>query len=101
MRVRVRFVEEWEHMTVRMFVLREVGDRSEWLLDDGSWLITEQGVVAPPNAGLRLPEEAVDAMAEALHPRAGHKVEVTRLEEALAVERERVDRVLAKGEHSG
>ena len=91
---RAAIVDDFATMTVRLHVGHWIGDQAHFLMEDGAWRTIDRGQASPPGAGLVLPEGAVAAIADAFHPRAGHKVEVDRLSEALAVERQRVDRVL-------
>lgn len=79
----------------RLVLYRVRGDRKlDVMCEDGTIQTIDEGVMEPPNAGWAIPSQALAAVAEVFHPYAGHKVEVKRLEEALEVERRRVDRVL-------
>ena len=63
------------------------------LMDDGSFQHHDEGT-APDNAGIFLPRAAVKALVESLAPDATAG-EIGRLEEALKIERARVDQILA------
>jgi hypothetical protein len=82
--------------TVRLVLWRELGDgRIEVFCDDGTVQAIGEHEVGPENAGWQIPHEALPAFAKALGHHAPHAVEIKRLEEALKVERDRVDRALA------
>jgi len=93
--------DEFDFGHMRLLVGVPRGDGMDVLLEDGSWQYLGPGEASPPAAGIVLPHEAVDAIAAALHPRAGHRVEVDRLVEALELERKRVDRVLDRALANG
>jgi hypothetical protein len=86
---------DWAGMGDRLILHRRVGDRFEVvteIAEGGHAVITE----VTPNErveGIRLPEGVIDAIAEALHPGPSSS-ELRVLNEALNLERDRVDRVL-------
>lgn len=81
--------------TVRLVLWRDRRDgHVEVFCDDGTIQTIHESEAGPDNAGWQIPYEALPAFAEALGKYAPHRVEVERLEEALKVERARVDKVL-------
>ena len=92
---RAGLVDDLSMTITRLHVVQRIGgDELRHLMSDGSWLTTSMHEATPLGAGLTLPRDAIDAIAEAFHPRAGHQVEVDRLVEALEVERRRVDLII-------
>lgn len=83
----------------RLVLWRNYGDRVQVVTgfsEDGQPVMAEhEPGVAWDFHGFALPVEAVDSLGESLRP-GPSRGEVTRLEDALAVERKRVDDVLAK-----
>jgi hypothetical protein len=83
--------------SVRVFLHRRLGDAIEVVtgFDEAGRPVVERHEVdvAPDFRGLLIPAEAVAALAEVVKPGPG-EAEVARLEEALAVERGRVDAML-------
>lgn len=91
--------DDWAVGGSRLFLVREAGpDDIEVVTgftDDGFAVITRQGrAVRTDFPGLLIPRDALDSLGALLRPDAGGP-EVRRLEEALAVERARVDQLLA------
>lgn len=86
-------------MRVRLHMLDRGLSEARYLADDGSWRLPAEGHRAS-NAGLVLPYEAVEAIGEAVETFLGHAshaaTEARVLREWLAVERERVERMLAR-----
>ena len=71
----------------------------EILLEDGSMLKIEEGVMPPQNAGIKFHYAALEAIAEALQAHLGNalpsQAEVAILREVLTKEQGRVDAILA------
>jgi hypothetical protein len=100
--VQARFLDEptFANDRVRLIVRDRTWGEVRFLATDGSWQPATPGeVVAPVRLGIDLPREAVEAIAEACEQFLGHSshgaTEARVLREALQVERDRVDRVLA------
>lgn len=92
---RARVLDEMYTGGHRLHLFRELPDgRAETLLEDGSWQVVDPTHVTPSAAGLILPAGAWDAICELATPPGPTPGEVARLEEALTVERSRVDRTL-------
>jgi hypothetical protein len=92
---------DWPAGGDRLLLRRPSGDRSQFLVEvgtDGGGAVLQDHDPATVLAfeGLWFPEGALDAVAEVLRP-GPSPAEVAVLREALAVERERVDRVLREG----
>jgi hypothetical protein len=77
----------------RLFLYRPVGERIDINLEDGTWQTIDADVVEPANAGWVLPRGGWEAIVALIEPDAS-KGEIQRLEEALTIERARVDRML-------
>jgi len=80
----------------RLVIWRRYGDRVELVTgftEDGTAIVTDVGPEGPEFRGFDLPWEAFDAIGEAIVP-GPSKAEVARIEEALTVERKRVDQAL-------
>lgn len=88
----------WATRTVRLLVLDARPNGAEVLQSDGTWVSISEGSALPDDVGIVLPDEAVEAIAQAISEYqgyAGHAETETRvLREWLAVERARVDRSL-------
>lgn len=89
-------------LAIRLHVYRRHADgRVDVLMADGVLQTVEEGVAVPEDAGLIIPAEALEAVAEAFHPHATKSARlegvVEMLAETLAVERGRVDKVLGHG----
>ena len=86
--------------TVLLAVQRRVGNYYEYLRSDGNWQSVAEGIVPDDDYGLRLPAQAVEAIAVAIQKFQGHTshadTEARVLREWLTAERARVDAVLAK-----
>lgn len=94
----VHITDDWSHIdTANVVIFRHVGDGVEVMqsIEQGSATITtvEPGAALPP--ALHIPRSALEAIAEKLRP-GPSSAEVARLEEALTIERRRVDEVLAR-----
>lgn len=93
----VREAQDWQMGTVRLLVRERRGLHMSYLQSDGTWMTVEEGTRST-NAGIALPAEAVDAIAEAVatfQGTANHAAtEAAVLREWLAVERGRVDEAL-------
>lgn len=74
----------------RLLVGIDQGDQTAYLRNDGTWVRTDRHAAMPSDAGLALPRGVWDAICAIAVPSHG-AAEVRRLEEALAVERHRVD----------
>lgn len=88
--------DDWAAGTVRVTLYRRDAEGGEQIVgfDDAAFPITERVIQhAMPKPGFRIPREAVEALAEVVKP-GPSQGEVRRLEEALAIERARVDRAL-------
>lgn len=95
MNVRAILRDEFHMNATRLLVAVErISGHTDFLMGDGSWQSVPHGTAPDIGTGILFPSEAIDAIAQAFHPRAGHEVEVKRLSEALAVERQRVDRII-------
>ena len=100
--IEARIVAEpmnWAMNTVRLLVRDPHGNRAAaYLMEDGTWKEADEGT-SPEGMGLLLPAGAVEAIARAAQEFQGHTshadTEARVLREWLAVERGRVDRVLA------
>lgn len=80
----------------RLLVFRYSGSGSEIMLNtEPAFQQFDSGAPLPSPAGLLLPTDMWDAIVEAASP-APHGVEIARLEEALKVERDRVDALLVR-----
>lgn len=91
-----RVVEEFFTGGHRLHIWRRRPDgQVDTLREDGTWTTVDPSIVVPDTAGLRLPAGAWQAICEHATPPGPSAGEVARLEEALAVERSRVDRTLA------
>jgi hypothetical protein len=89
--------EDWQRNNVRLLV--RVGEA--FLMNDGTWReMPEEGVVVSPEAGIKLPREAVEAIARAVAEWQGHvnhaDTEAKVLREWLAAERARVDELMKR-----
>ena len=86
--------------TVLLAVQRRNGSRVEYLRSDGNWQSIADGTLRDDDYGLRIPAEAIEAIAVAIQEFQGHTshadTEASVLREWLTVERARVDAVLAK-----
>jgi hypothetical protein len=101
----VRLVEdEVDFMlrTARLLIWRELPDgRIEYVGGQVELtLLEEPEALSPVPLGLRIPADAVTALADAMHHRAAGAGELKRLEEALTLERARVDRILFPGQEA-
>ena len=91
--------EDWTVGGTRLVLFRRVGDDTEVIVgfDEFGRAIVERTAAGHTSTGefygLLLPRDAVEAIATRVNP-GPSKAEVTRLEEALAIERKRVDDVL-------
>lgn len=90
----------WDR-SVRLHVFRRHADgRLDVLLPNGVLQTIDEATMPPEDAGLIIPDEALEAIAEAFHPHAAGQArlegEVKALREALGLERERVDAVVNK-----
>ncbi len=93
---RARAIDDMYTGGHRLYLFRELADgRAETLLEDGSWQVFDPMAVPPQNAGILLPTGGWNAIREHATPPGPTPGEVARLEEALTVERARVDRTLA------
>lgn len=97
---RVRIVDEFGHVDLqRVIIYRHVGDQNEVIRPTPTGAIEakryDPAVVADEPMGFLLPRGALDAIAEAIKP-GPSQGEVARLEEALTVERARVDALLTR-----
>ena len=79
-----------------LHLVRDRVGRYEVVCNDGTITTVEDGAAPPENAGILLPPGVWAAICEIAVPSHG-AAEVKRLEDALAVERARVDRVLDAG----
>ena len=87
--------DEFHMNATRLLVAVErIPGYTDYLMGDGSWQSVPKHTAPDVETGILLPSDVIDAIADAFHPRAGHKVEVERLTEALDLERNRVDRIL-------
>lgn len=79
----------------RLYIWRHTPDGfTEVRCEDGTIVRVGEGAMFPPNAGLVLLNDEWEAIERAVSP-AAHDAELRRVEEALTVERGRVDAVLA------
>lgn len=79
----------------RLYLWREAGDGLTQLVVETELVTTTTpSDTAFPSAGILLPSGMGDAITEALRPRHDAAAEIKRLDEALALERTRVDRIL-------
>lgn len=88
----------WD-LGVRLHVYRYHADgRLDVLLPDGILQTVEEAVAPPDNAGLMIPEEALEAIAEAFHPYATGQArlegEVKALRASLSKEENRVQQII-------
>lgn len=96
---RAHLVEDFAADASRLYLVRDVGDSMEIITgwaDDGMPVVrnVDRYVALPDDVrGLLVPNSALQAIAERLRPDASGP-EVRRLEEALKIERARVDRAL-------
>lgn len=92
-------IDDWETGGTRLILFRRVGDETEVIVgfDEHGMATVERTVNGATSCrdfqGFLLPRDAVEAIAARVNP-GPSKAEVTRLEEALAIERKRVDDVL-------
>jgi hypothetical protein len=84
--------------SARLLIWRTLPDgRIEYVSGSGELTMLEDPLAASEvPLGLRVPRDAVQALADTLHGRSTGAGELKRLEEALEVERARVDRALAR-----
>ena len=88
----VHFEHEFMRDGWRMHLWRRVGNEVE--VASGTLTVTRmESGVEPVTSGLYLPGDAYQAIVSAIDPPA-HAAEVRRIEEALAVERARVERLI-------
>jgi hypothetical protein len=90
--------QPWD-LAVRLYVYRVRADgRMDILLSDGVMQTLEEAVAPPENAGLPIPAEALEAIAEVFHPHATGLArlegEIKMLRDSLALERSRVEALL-------
>lgn len=99
MRIRAQFEHDIVRDITRLYVVRELPDKAEVLMEDGTWQTVEYGVDPGSPAGFPLPAAAIFAIAEAAAKYLGNtlpsQAEVAVLREVLAKEQGRVDAVLA------
>lgn len=88
---------EGPHLFVRNLVTLVVRDGDRFLKSDGTWEYAEEGAV-PEGIGVAFPPGAVEAIAVAIQEWQGHvshaDTEAKVLREWLAVERDRVERIM-------
>jgi hypothetical protein len=87
--------------TVVLYVYRRVGQNGEYLRADGLWQSVPEGQThTESEIGMRLPAEAIEAIAVAIEEFQGHAshadTEARVLREWLAVETARVDEALGR-----
>lgn len=88
-----QFSHEFMQGTHRLYLWRDLGSEVEVVSAELVGTRTDPALVSQPG-GLLLPRGAYEAIVAAIDPPA-HQAEVRRLEEALTLERARVDRALA------
>lgn len=87
--------------TVRLVLWRDRGDGSVDVYGpDGTVVNVREDEASPVEVGWRIPREALAAFAEAVAPFSPSHAEVKGLQEALKIERQRVDRILDRGNHA-
>jgi hypothetical protein len=96
MTYRVHLEQSWAFDGSVLHVINHRGNGTlEYLNRNGVWSTVDEGLPLGDDAGIMLPREAVKALIAELAPDATAG-EIGVLREALAVERDRVDRVLAR-----
>ena len=93
---RVRVDDDIFRDVARIVVARRVGDFTEYVGENGERMRHAANVVVDPVPAFEIPRDALNALVEALHQFAPHKAEIARIEDALKIERGRVDRLLDK-----
>jgi hypothetical protein len=94
-------VEDFGTGTVRLQIGRPRSNgTAEWLTQNGLWQVVDEGVRLDEGFGIVLPRGSVEAIAVAIQNWQGHAshadTEAKVLREWLAVERDRVDRILGR-----
>jgi hypothetical protein len=86
--------------TSRLIICRDHFEATDVLLPDGQWFRIPQGARPPEDIGFKVPDEALEPLARALIETLGESLPSVEgnkvLEEALTVERMRVDRIIDK-----
>lgn len=97
--IRAFLVDEPHIMRTKLYIVRsDNGGKAVW--DGVEWVFVQEGVEFPLNVGLVIPQGALEAVVEALHPHAtksaAAEAEADVLRWLLSKEQERVDAVLSK-----
>lgn len=93
--MRARVVEDFPRSGHRLLLAEDQGpDMFRVLMENGDWITQPKEAVLPEGVGVRLPMGAWEAIVEIAAPMATAG-EVGRLQDALDVERGRVDSVLS------
>lgn len=93
---RVHLIDDWTVDGTKLALIRFYGrERSAILTADGTWHMYDHDGTSPDVELPVFPRGALEAIAEAVKPGPA-KAELARLEDALRVERERVDRTLER-----
>lgn len=95
--IRAHLINESHLRRHRLLIVRRGFPGYVELWNEERWEQYPEGVEFPPGAGIIIPADGLEAVAEAFHPFAGGEREIARLEEALTVERMRVERIIEKG----
>lgn len=86
-------VDDWPMQTKRLLLAVDRGERIDYLMDNGTWQSADAHEVTPGGAGLVLPNGAWEAICAIATPGVSRQ-ELAHVQEALLIERARVDRVL-------
>lgn len=101
---RARVTHDFPQNVCRLQVACDRHDGVELLMEKGSWMVFTDGALPTEPAGIVLPPEALEAIAEALAKHLGNalpsQAEVAVLREWLTAERSRVDAIL-RAHHVG
>lgn len=88
----------WDRNLVRLVVRRRNGDSTAYLMENGTWVQFQEGVVVTGDVGILLPAAALEAIVAGVEEWQGHTshadTEARVLREWLTAERARVDKVL-------